>query len=496
MAPRLDLFYASDIHGSERVFRKFLNAAAFYKVQAVVFGGDLTGKAIVPFTQTSPGQFEAEVAGTAQVVSEGSALEELEKFVRDRGAYPYRTTPEEVAALAADPELLTRTFSRLMLATAETWVTLADERLRAAGIPALMMPGNDDEPAVKQILAQGDWITDAEDQLVDLNGYQVISFGWATTTPWHSPREVTEAELGVRLGRAGQLDPGLAGHLQLPRPARPVRAGPGLQTDRRPEGGDGGRPAHARPGRQHRGARPDRTGPAGAVAARAHPRIAGVPEDRQDAGRQSGQRLHRGRAARGHRVGQGQQGDRPPAGDRLTMAGRVIVVGDLAVDCYLRLPADAWLPADERAGDEFAGDEKVTATEAVRQPGGTGANAAVAARVLGSEAGLCSAVGDDPYGPWLTASASARGVGGDAIRSFPGSSTHATILLTGARRRVIVERGVADQLDQLDPPVTGAADVVYLTGSGAAVRRMADAGPGWLPHRRAGTRHGGHARPG
>jgi Icc-related predicted phosphoesterase len=95
-----------------------------------------------------------------------------------------------------------------MLATAEKWVTLADERLRAAGIPALMMPGNDDEPEVKQILAQGDWITDAEDQLVDLGGYQVISFGWATTTPWHSPREVTEPELAERLtALAAKLDP-------------------------------------------------------------------------------------------------------------------------------------------------------------------------------------------------------------------------------------------------------------------------------------------------
>jgi Icc-related predicted phosphoesterase len=208
MAPRLDIFYASDIHGSERVFRKFLNAAAFYKVKAIVFGGDLTGKAIVPFVETEAGAYTAEVFGTEHTVAAGSALEELEQFVRDRGAYPYRTTPAEMASLAADPDLLKATFSRLMRETAEKWVTLADERLRAAGIPALMMPGNDDEPEVKQILAQGDWITDAEDKLVNLDGYQVISFGWATTTPWHSPREVTEAELAGRIGAlADKLDP-------------------------------------------------------------------------------------------------------------------------------------------------------------------------------------------------------------------------------------------------------------------------------------------------
>ena len=208
MTAQLSLFYASDIHGSERVFRKFLNAAGFYKVQAVVFGGDLTGKAMIPFVETSLGTYEADVFGTGHVVSEGTALNALEQFVRDRGAYPYRTTPEEMAALQADPDLVTRVFSRLMRQTAENWVTLADERLRAAGIPALMMPGNDDEPEVKKILAQGDWITDAEDRLVHLEGYQVISFGWATTTPWHSPREISEAELGVRLkALAAQLDP-------------------------------------------------------------------------------------------------------------------------------------------------------------------------------------------------------------------------------------------------------------------------------------------------
>ena len=88
--------------------------------------------------------------GTEHVVSEGSALTELEQFVRDRGAYPYRTTPRRSPALARrTPTCVSRTFSRLMLQTAEKWVTLADERLRAAGIPALMMPGNDDEPEVK-----------------------------------------------------------------------------------------------------------------------------------------------------------------------------------------------------------------------------------------------------------------------------------------------------------------------------------------------------------
>lgn len=208
MTRRLTIFYASDIHGSERVFRKFLNAAPFYRAGAVVFGGDITGKALIPVVEASPGQFRVELFGQVHDVEAGTALEAIEERIRTNGFYPYRTTPDELVLMQEDPAHLKAVFSRVMAATAERWVTLADERLRTAGIPALMMPGNDDEPALKRILGQGDWITDAEGRCVDLEGYQVISFGYSTTTPWHSPREITEEEMATTIdGLVAQLDP-------------------------------------------------------------------------------------------------------------------------------------------------------------------------------------------------------------------------------------------------------------------------------------------------
>ena len=44
----MKMFFATDIHGSEICWRKFLNAAAFYKADLVVLGGDVTGKVMVP----------------------------------------------------------------------------------------------------------------------------------------------------------------------------------------------------------------------------------------------------------------------------------------------------------------------------------------------------------------------------------------------------------------------------------------------------------------
>ena len=49
------IFFATDIHGSDVCLRKFLNAGKFYGVDAVVMGGDITGKMIVPVVEEGPG---------------------------------------------------------------------------------------------------------------------------------------------------------------------------------------------------------------------------------------------------------------------------------------------------------------------------------------------------------------------------------------------------------------------------------------------------------
>ena len=54
------LFYACDIHGSEPTYRKFLNAAKFYEVDALIFGGDLMGKLLVPIVRDSGGTYRCE----------------------------------------------------------------------------------------------------------------------------------------------------------------------------------------------------------------------------------------------------------------------------------------------------------------------------------------------------------------------------------------------------------------------------------------------------
>ena len=80
----LRLFFATDVHGSERCFRKFLNAGKFYDVQHLILGGDITGKVLIPIVRTPRG-WSAHYADHEYIdIGEGERAD-LEKLIRDNG---------------------------------------------------------------------------------------------------------------------------------------------------------------------------------------------------------------------------------------------------------------------------------------------------------------------------------------------------------------------------------------------------------------------------
>jgi Icc-related predicted phosphoesterase len=115
------LFYASDIHGSEQLWRKFLNAGSFYNAQVLVMGGDMSGKLMVPIVQTAPGRWEARLFGRDQTVKGEESLEELERRARFNGFYPYRCDPEELGRLQEDAAYRDEVFRRAMTWPARSW---------------------------------------------------------------------------------------------------------------------------------------------------------------------------------------------------------------------------------------------------------------------------------------------------------------------------------------------------------------------------------------
>src|SRR3974390_237648 len=112
MSQRTTIFFATDVHGSERCFMKFINAAKFYEANVLILGGDITGKALVPIISEPGGvRYHATFLDERETLESGDALAQFERRVRHGGAYPFITSPEELAAMEADRSLVDSLFT-------------------------------------------------------------------------------------------------------------------------------------------------------------------------------------------------------------------------------------------------------------------------------------------------------------------------------------------------------------------------------------------------
>lgn len=241
------LFYATDVHGSERCFRKFVNAAGFYDADAILLGGDITGKAIVPLVAANGG-YQGRFLGEPFEVEGDEAVAELVQKIANTGYYAWRCTPEEEQAAADDPALREQLFTRLIVERVAQWVELADERLRPQGIPCYVNAGNDDPPEIDPVLEEAGWVQFLEGRVVELpDGTPVASCGYANMTPWACPRDVEEDELGRRLEAviAKVDDPARAiFNFHCPPYDTGIDAGPKLRENFRVTAGAGGVEMH------------------------------------------------------------------------------------------------------------------------------------------------------------------------------------------------------------------------------------------------------------
>jgi Icc-related predicted phosphoesterase len=237
------LFYATDVHGSTRCFTKFVNAADFYGADAVLLGGDITGKAIVPLVAAN-GRYQGRFLGEPVSAAPGEELEALEQKIAATGYYAWRCTEDEEREVATDPERQEALFTRLIVERVEQWLALAEERLRPRGTPCYVNAGNDDPPQIDRVIQESDWVQFLEGRVVELpDGTQVASCGYANMTPWACPRDVEEPELAERLEAViAQLDDpsGAIFNFHCPPYGTGIDDGPKLGADFRVTAGAGG----------------------------------------------------------------------------------------------------------------------------------------------------------------------------------------------------------------------------------------------------------------
>jgi ribokinase len=135
------------------------------------------------------------------------------------------------------------------------------------------------------------------------------------------------------------------------------------------------------------------------------------------------------------------------------VTGRVVVVGSLNVDVV------ATVKRHPRSG------ETVVGSSLRRLPGGKGANQAVAAAEAGATVALVGCVGDDADGAANVAGLRARGVDTSGVRTVPGPTGTALIVVDRAGENTIVVVPAANaelRAADLADVDLGPADVVLL----------------------------------
>lgn len=192
----MKIFHTSDIHGSEKCFRKFLNAPKVYGADIIMLGGDITGKVLVPIVEQENGQYNTEYMGIVTELKSKDELEKVIKHVSDAGGYPYLCTKNEFDKLKTDKAYLDTIFKKLIIQRVETWIRIAEEKLKDSGVEVYIMPGNDDYLEIDDVLNRSSFIINPDGRVVEIKGgYEMISSGYANITPWKAPRDIPDEEL-------------------------------------------------------------------------------------------------------------------------------------------------------------------------------------------------------------------------------------------------------------------------------------------------------------
>ncbi len=193
------IFFATDIHGSDICWNKFLNAGKFYEADQLILGGDMTGKAVVPFIHQGGANYRVTLLEQVFDITNEDELTDMKKRVRSRGYYPYMTNPDEIAELEKDPERVSKIFLQEVLKVVQEWMEIADRKLSGTGMKVYCCPGNDDMDEVDEILMESRTVVHSEGKVVTLaSGHEMIASGWSNKTPWNTHREEDEDQLKIR----------------------------------------------------------------------------------------------------------------------------------------------------------------------------------------------------------------------------------------------------------------------------------------------------------
>jgi len=196
----MKLFFATDVHGSEICWKKFISAGKFYEADIIILGGDMTGKAIVPIIAQGNDKYKVTLLEQESMLNGKEEVDKMAMTIQNRGYYPYITSPDEVGDISSTADKSDKLFLEQVTKTLVRWMEYADQKLDGTGIRCYVCPGNDDVFEIDSVISASKLVRSVEGQVTELDEHhEMVSSGWSNPTPWDTHREEPEDALLSRL---------------------------------------------------------------------------------------------------------------------------------------------------------------------------------------------------------------------------------------------------------------------------------------------------------
>lgn len=195
------IFFSVDVHGNTVVWRKWLSALQYYKVDTLMLCGDLTGKMLVPLIKQTDGSYVVRFFQQKFTVKTDKEYADMMQRIENSGNYPFTATPEEIEVLKKSKEKVDSLMKNAITERVKKWLDLVVQKIDTKRTQLIMMPGNDDIHEVDEIIKsyEDSGVICPLDKIVQIGGVDTLSFEYVNPSPWDTPRELAEEEIGKRI---------------------------------------------------------------------------------------------------------------------------------------------------------------------------------------------------------------------------------------------------------------------------------------------------------
>jgi Icc-related predicted phosphoesterase len=158
----------------------------------------VTGKAMVPIVERN-GRWETTLQDHHEILETEDEVREIEQKIMNRGYYPIRVSDDEYRHMQEDEEAVDARFKQVMLEGTERWIAMADDKLKGKVTRVVVCPANDDMFEIDPVLKSGHLVEFGGTDPLELEGFEMVSYGWTNPTPWNTFREAPEDVLATKI---------------------------------------------------------------------------------------------------------------------------------------------------------------------------------------------------------------------------------------------------------------------------------------------------------